>query len=84
MSSAPPPKADIAGLNQPLPLHAGMPVLADNDMVVHRDSQRRGDVDDRAGHLDVRLRRRGIPEEWLCINILEGRISFGSKPLVIS
>jgi len=37
-----------------------MPVLADDDVVVHGDAERRGDVDDRLGHLDVGLRRRRI------------------------
>lgn len=37
-----------------------MPVLADNDVVVHGDAERRGDVDDRLGHLNVGLRRRRI------------------------
>jgi len=37
-----------------------MPVLADDDVVVHGDAERGGDIDDRPGHLDVRLRRRRI------------------------
>ena len=37
-----------------------MPVLADNDVIVHRDAQRPGDVDDRLGHVDVGARRRRI------------------------
>jgi len=37
-----------------------MPVLADDDVVVHGDAERTRDVDDRAGHLDVGLRRRRI------------------------
>ena len=37
-----------------------MPILADDDVVVHGDAERGGDVDDRLGHLDVRLRRRRI------------------------
>jgi hypothetical protein len=37
-----------------------MPVLADDDVVVHGNAERAGDVDDRLGHLDVGLRRRGI------------------------
>ena len=47
-------------LNQLQRLQAGMPVLAHDDVVVHGDAERRGDVDDRAGHLDVRLRWRRI------------------------
>ena len=37
-----------------------MPVLAHNDVIVHRDPERRGNVDDSLGHLDIRLRRRRI------------------------
>ena len=37
-----------------------MPVLADDDVVVHRDTQRGCDVDDRFRHLDVGLRRGRI------------------------
>src|SRR5712675_3529068 len=37
-----------------------MPVPADNDVVMHGDAERTCDVDDRAGHLDVRLRWRRI------------------------
>ena len=37
-----------------------MPFLADDDVVVHGDAERLGDVGDRFRHLDVGLRRRGI------------------------
>ncbi len=37
-----------------------MPVLADDDVIVHGDAERGGDVDDRLRHLDIRLRRRRI------------------------
>jgi hypothetical protein len=37
-----------------------MAVLADNDVIVHGDAERAGDVDDRLCHLDIRLRRRRI------------------------
>lgn len=37
-----------------------MPVLADNDVIVHRDAERLGDVDDRLGHIDVGARGRGV------------------------
>src|SRR5258708_29265053 len=47
-------------LNQPHPLQARMPVLADHDVVVHGNAERSGDIDDRLGHLDVRLRRRRV------------------------
>ena len=36
------------------PLHARMPILADNDVIMHGNPERRGDVDDRLGHLDIR------------------------------
>ena len=58
--NCPPPHCLSSGLNQLHPLHAGMSVLADNDVVVHRNAERRGDIDDRLGHVDVRLRRRRI------------------------
>src|SRR3981081_706526 len=47
-------------LDQLHPLQARVPVLADDDVVVHRDAERGGDVDDRAGHSDIGLRRRRI------------------------
>jgi len=37
-----------------------MAVLADDDVVMHGDAERPRDVDDGAGHLDVRLRWRRI------------------------
>lgn len=37
-----------------------MPVLADDDVIVHGNAQRLGDVDDGLGHLDVGLRGGGI------------------------
>ena len=37
-----------------------MPVLADDDVIVHGNAERGGDVDDRFRYLDVGLRRRGI------------------------
>ena len=43
--------------NQLQPLHARMAVLADDDVVVHGNAERGGDVDDGFGHLDIRLRR---------------------------
>jgi hypothetical protein len=47
-------------LNQLQRLQAGMPVLADDDVVVHGDAERSGHVDDGLGHLDVRARGRRI------------------------
>ena len=37
-----------------------MPVPADDDVVVHGNPQRLGDLDDGLGHLDVGLRGRRI------------------------
>jgi hypothetical protein len=37
-----------------------MSAPADDDVVVHGDAERGGEVDDRFRHLDVRTRRRGI------------------------
>src|SRR4051812_3372080 len=42
------------------PLQTRMPVLADDNMVVHGDAERGGDLDDRFGHVDVGLRGCGI------------------------
>ena len=39
-----------------------MPVLADDDVVVHGDAERGGDVDDGFGNLDVGLRRGRIAQ----------------------
>jgi hypothetical protein len=52
--------------NQPQALHAGMPVLADDDVVVHRYAERSGDTDDRLGHLDIRLRSHAGGLELAC------------------
>jgi hypothetical protein len=37
-----------------------MPVLADDDVVVHGDAERGGDIDDGFCHVDIGLRRRRI------------------------
>ena len=37
-----------------------MPILADDQMVVHRDAERFRDLDDRLRHLDVGARGRGV------------------------
>jgi hypothetical protein len=46
--------------DQPHSLQTRMPAFADNDVVVHGDPERGGDIYDRLGHLDVGLRRRRI------------------------
>jgi len=43
-----------------------MPASADDDVIVHGDAERPRDIDDRAGHLDIRLRGRRIAEGRLC------------------
>jgi hypothetical protein len=37
-----------------------MPVLADDDVIVHGDAERAGDIDDRLCHVYIRLRWRRI------------------------
>jgi hypothetical protein len=44
-------------LNQLQALQTRMAVLADDDVIMHRNPERCGDVDDGAGHLDIGLRR---------------------------
>ena len=53
-----------------------MAVLADDDVIVHGDTERRGDIDDRLGHLDIGLRGRRIAggmvvhqQTTSCINV---------------
>jgi hypothetical protein len=50
-------RPERADLDQPQPLHARMSVLADDDVVVHGDAERWGDVDDRAGSSGYRPAR---------------------------
>jgi hypothetical protein len=42
------------------PLQTRVPVLADDDVVVHGNAERLCDLDNRLGHVDVGLRRRRI------------------------
>jgi hypothetical protein len=46
--------------DQPQPLQARVAVLADDDVVMHRDAERLPGVDHRLGHLDVGAGRRRI------------------------
>lgn len=46
-------------LDQPYPAQAGMATLADDDVIMHGNPQRLGEVDDRFRHLDVGLRGQG-------------------------
>jgi hypothetical protein len=47
-------------LDQPQPLEARVSLLADDDVVVHGNSQRPRDLHDRLRHLDVGVRRRRV------------------------
>jgi hypothetical protein len=52
-------------------LQTRMAVLADDDVVMHGDAERPRDVDDGAGHLDVRLRWRRIAGRVIVQDALE-------------
>lgn len=41
-------------------LHAGMTLLADDDVIMNGDAERFGRLDDQLGHLDVGARRRRV------------------------
>jgi hypothetical protein len=53
-------KADVVSSNQLQRLQAHMPVLADDQVVMHRDPERLRHVDDRLRHLDIGRRWRRI------------------------
>jgi hypothetical protein len=55
-------------LDQPQTFQAGMAILADDDVVVHGNAERRGDIDDSLSHLDVRLRWRWITT-WMVVQL---------------
>jgi hypothetical protein len=57
--------------NQPQPLQTRMPVFADDDVIVHGDAERPGDVDDCPGHRDVGLRRRRVAGGMVVQDALE-------------
>ncbi len=60
-----------------------MPVLADNDVIMHGNPQRLGDVDDRLRHLDVGLRGRGIAGGVIVHEDYRGlEVRFGSSASV--
>ena len=48
-----------------------MPVLAGDDMVVHGNAERCCNLDDRLGHVDIRLRRRRIAGGVVVLDSLE-------------
>ena len=45
-----------------------MPVLADDDVVVHRNAERPCDINDRLGHVDVGARGRRIAARMIVQN----------------
>jgi hypothetical protein len=63
--------ACVALLNQLHPLQTRMPVLADDDVVVHGNAERGGDIDDRLGHMDIGLRRRRVAGGMVVHDALE-------------
>ena len=64
-------KSGSPRLNQPHPLQTRMPVLADDDVVVHGNAEGTCDIADRLGHLDVGLRRRRIAGGVVVLDSLE-------------
>ena len=51
-----------------------MPASADDDVVVHGDAERTCDIDDRLGHLDIRLRwRRPSTNYEAAVELAEAR-----------
>lgn len=65
MFSAPPPQTNVVDLDQLQPFQAGVALRADDDVVVHRDAERLGDIHDRLRHLDVAARRRRIARRMI-------------------
>ena len=55
-----PQKANNFSLDQLQPFQAGMTFFANNDVVMHSDAERLGDLQNRMRHLDVRAARRGV------------------------
>jgi hypothetical protein len=55
-----PPKPDFVNLDELECFQTRMPVLADDDVVVHGNAERGGDLDDRLGHMDIGLRWRWV------------------------
>jgi hypothetical protein len=56
-----------------------MSIFADDDVVVHGDAERRGDVDDRFRHLDVGLRRRRIAGRVVVHESIAWRIALNTR-----
>ena len=58
-------------LNQLHSFQTRMAVLADDDVVVHGNAERCCNLDDRLGHVDIRLRRRRIAGGVVVLDSLE-------------
>jgi hypothetical protein len=58
-----------------------MPALADDDVVVHGNAERGGDIDDRLRHLDVGLRRRGITARMVVHQQTQSEIALENNSL---
>ena len=56
-----------------------MAVLADNDVIVHGDAERTRDIDDRLGHLDIRLRRRRVAGGVIVQEPIDSRITLNLR-----
>ena len=65
------PQPLLFKLDQLHPLQTRMPVLADDDGVVHGNAERCCNLDDRLGHVDIRLRRRRIAGGVVVLDSLE-------------
>ena len=63
-------------------LEAGMPVLADDDMVMHRNAKRTGGLHDRLRHVDIRPRRGGITGRMIVQLPTELSIQLNRKDIV--
>jgi hypothetical protein len=61
--------------NQLQSLQARVPILADDDVIVHGDAERSGDRDDLLGHLDVGLRRRRVAGRMV-VHLMSGRFIY--------
>jgi hypothetical protein len=61
-------------LDHAKPPKARVPVLADNDVVVHRNTERARDRDDFLGHFDVRARRRRIATRVVVDQLMQSAI----------
>jgi len=63
------------GLDQLEPLQARVPLLADDDVVMHLDAEIARHVDDLFGHFDIGARRRGVAA-WMVMQQYNWRRKF--------